>query len=165
MATHINEESLDLNDLISDAFESFDPHEEMRQSIKDFLSKFYTWDEALGEFDDTPKEDYRRYEIKAKYEDEVADMTFVDIFSIRVSLPTDEDAKELAAILDGEVVDGLNSDGKSYCVTYTKKIVIKAKSREDAKRIFEGMEMHEADRWAEFDKVKSIAFKKEKKSK
>lgn len=165
MATHINEESLDLNDLISDALESFDPHEEMRQSIKDFLAKFYTWDEDLGEFDDTPKEGYRLYEIKAKYEDEVADMTFVDIFSIRVSLPTDEDAKELAAILDGEVVDGLNSDGKSYCVTYTKKIVIKAKSRDDAKRIFEGMEMHEADRWAEFDKVKSITVKKEKKSK
>lgn len=161
MATHINEESLDLNDLISDALESFDPHEEMRQSIKDFLSKFYTWDEEAGEFNDTPKEGYRPYEIKAKYEDECADSTFVDIFSIRVSLPTDEDAKELAAILDGEVVDGLNSDGKSYCVTYTKKIVIKAKSREDAKRIFEGMEMHEADRWAEFDKVKSITVKKE----
>lgn len=165
MATHINEESLDLNDLISDALETFDPHEEIRRSIKDFLSKFYTWDEGAGEFDDTPKEGYRPYEIKAKYEDDCCDDTFVDIFSIRVSLPTDEDAKELADILDGEVVDGLNSDGKSYCVTYTKKIVIKAKSREDAKRIFEGMEMHEADRWAEFDKVKSITAKKEKKSK
>ena len=165
MATHINEESLELNDLISDALESFVPHEEMRQSIKDFLSKFYTWDEGAGEFDDTPKEGYRPYEIKAKYEDDCCDDSFVNIFSIRVSLPTDEDAKELADILDGEVVDGLNSDGKSYCVTYTKKIVIKAKSREDAKRIFEGMEMHEADRWAEFDKVKSITAKKEKKSK
>ena len=165
MVTHINEESLELNDLISDALESFDPHEEMRQSIKDFLSKFYTWDEEAGEFDETPKEGYRPYKIKTKYEDDCDDMTFVNIYSIRVSLPTDEDAKELADILDGEVVDGLNSDGKSYCVTYTKKIVIKAKSREDAKRIFEGMEMHEADRWAEFDKVKSITAKKEKKSK
>ena len=165
MATHINEESLELNDLISDKLETFDPHEEMRQSIKDFLSKFYTWDEEAGEFDDTPKEGYRPYKIKAKYEDDCDDMTFVNIYSIRVSLPTDEDAKELAAILDGEVVDGLNADGKSYCVTYTKKIVIKANSREDAKRIFEGMEMHEADRWAEFDKVKSITAKKEKKSK
>ena len=165
METHINEESLDLNDLISDALETFDPHEEIRRSIKDFLSKFYTWDEGAGEFDDTPKEGYRPYEIKAKYEDDCCDDSFVNIFSIRVSLPTDEDAKELADILDGEVVNGLNSDGKSYCVTYTKKIVIKAKSREDAKRIFEGMEMHEADRWAEFDKVKSITAKKEKKSK
>ena len=165
MTTHINEEALTLNGLISDALETFDPHEEIRQSIKDFLSKFYTWDDSLGEFDDTPKEGYRPYKIKAKYEDECCDDTFVTIYSIRVSLPTDEDAKELADILDGEVVDGLNSDGKSYCVTYTKKIVIKAKSREDAKRIFEGMEMHEADRWAEFDKVKSITAKKEKKSK
>ena len=165
MTTHINEEALTLNDLISDALETFDPHEEIRRSIKDFLSKFYTWDEGAGEFDDTPKEGYRPYEIKAKYEDDCCDDSFVNIFSIRVSLPTDEDAKELADILDGEVVDGLNSDGKSYCVTYTKKIVIKAKSREDAKRIFEDMEIHEADRWAEFDKVKSITAKKEKKSK
>ena len=82
-----------------------------------------------------------------------------------MSLPTDEDAKELAAILDGEVVDGLNADGKSYCVTYTKKIVIKANSREDAKRIFDDMEMHEADRWAAFGGVKSIAIKKLKKRK
>ena len=162
MATHINEEALTLNDLISDALETFDPHEEMRQSIKDFLSKFYTWDEEAGEFDDTPKEGYRPYEIKARYEDDCSDMTFVNIFSIRVSLPTDEDAKELAAILDGEVVDGLNADGKSYCVTYTKKIVIKANSREDAKRIFDDMEMSYADRLSDFGGVKSITVKKEK---
>lgn len=162
MATHINEESLTLNDLISDALESFDPHEEMRQSIKDFLSKFYTWDEEAGEFDETHKEGYRPYEIKAKYEDDCCDDTFVNIYSIRVSLPTDEDAKELAAILDGEVVDGLNADGKTYCVTYTKKIVIKAMSREDAKRIFDDMEMSYADRLSDFGGVKSITVKKEK---
>ena len=162
MSTHINEESLTINDLVSDALESFDPHEEMRQSIKDFLSKFYTWDEEAGEFDETPKDGYRPYEIKARYEDDCSDMTFVNIFSIRVSLPTDDDAKELAAILDGEVVDGLNADGKSYCVTYTKKIVIKAKSREDAKRIFDDMEMSYADRLSDFGGVKSITVKKEK---
>lgn len=160
MATHINEESLTLNDLVSDALETFDPHEEIRQSIKDFLSKFYTWDETLGEFDDTPKEGYRLYEIKAKYTDDCADMTFVNIFSIIVSLPTDEDAKELADILDGKVVAGLNEDKKSYCITYTKKIIIKAKNREDAKRIFDDMEMHEADQWAKFGEVKSITVKK-----
>ena len=162
MSTHINEEALTLNDLISDALETFDPHEEMRQSIKDFLSKFYNWDEEAGEFDETPKEGYRPYEIKARYEDDCSDMTFVNIYSIRVSLPTDDDAKELAAILDGEVVDGLNADGKSYCITYTKKVIIKAKSREDAKRIFDDMEMHDADRLAVFGGVKSITLKKEK---
>jgi hypothetical protein len=162
MCIHINEEVLTLNDLISDKLESFDPHEEMRQSIKDFLSKFYTWDEEAGEFDDTPKEGYRPYEIKARYEDDCSDMTFVNIFSIRVSLPTDEDAKELADILDGKVVDGLNDDGKSYCITYTKKIVIKAKSREDAKRIFDDMGMSDTDRLADFGGVKSITIKKEK---
>lgn len=165
MRIHINEEPLTLNDLISDKLDSFDPHEEMRQSIKDFLSKFYTWDEEAGEFDETPKEGYRPYKINARYEDDCSDMTFVNIFSIVVNLPTDEDAKELAAILNGKVVDGLNADEKSYCVTYTKKIVIKAKSREDAKRIFDDMYMHEVDRCAEFRGVKSIAAKKEKKSK
>jgi len=159
MATHLIEEALTLNDLISDKLESFDPHEEMRQSIKDFLSKFYTWDEEAGEFDETPKEGYRPYEIKAKYEDDCCDDTFVNIFSIRVSLPTDEDAKELAAILDGEVVDGLNADGKSYCITYMKKFVIKAKSREDAKRIFDDMELRDIDPWATFGGVKSITVK------
>jgi hypothetical protein len=89
-------------------------------------------------------------------------MTFVNIFSIAVNLPTDEDAKELADILDGKVVDGLNEDGKSYCVTYTKKVIIKAKSRDDAKRIFDDMEMHDADRLAIFGGVKSITLKKEK---
>ena len=162
MATHINEESLSLNDLISDALETFDPHEEMRQSIKDFLSKFYTWDESLGEFDDTPKEGYRQYEIKVKYTDDCADMTFVNIFSIIVSLPTDEDAKELADILDGKVVAGLNEGEKSYCITYMKKIVIKAKNREEAKRIFDDMEMREADQEATFGGVKSITIKKGK---
>jgi hypothetical protein len=162
MCIHINEEPLTLNDLISDKLESFDPHEEMRQSIKDFLSKFYTWDEEAGEFDDTPKEGYRPYKINARYEDDCSDMTFVNIFSIAVNLPTDEDAKELADILDGKVVDGLNEDGKSYCVTYTKKVIIKAKSRDDAKRIFDDMEMHDADRLAIFGGVKSITLKKEK---
>jgi hypothetical protein len=89
-------------------------------------------------------------------------MTFVNIFSIAVNLPTDEDAKELADILDGKVVDGLNEDGKSYCITYMKKFVIKAKSREDAKRIFDDMELRDIDPWATFGGVKSIAVKKEK---
>ena len=155
MSTHINEESLELNDLISDVFDSIDPHEEMRKSIKDFLSNFYTWDEALGEFDDTPKEDYRRYEIKAKYEDEVADMTFVDIFSIRVSLPTDEDAKELAAILDGEVVAGLGKDCPVFRITYRNEIYIKAKDHHEAEQIFRDMDPAELSRDSNFVEIVS----------
>lgn len=155
MATHINEESLDLNGLISDALESFDPHEEMRQSIKDFLSKFYTWDEEAGEFADTPKEGYRPYEIKAKYEDECCDDTFVNIYSIRVSLQTDEDAKELAVILDGEVVDGLNKDCPVFRITYRNEIYIKAKDQQEAERIFRYMEPAELSRDSEFVEIVS----------
>lgn len=155
MATHINEEALTLNDLISDKLESFDPHEEMRQSIKDFLSKFYTWDEEAGEFDETPKEDYRPYEIKAKYEDDCADMTFVNIFSIRVSLPTDEDAKELAAILDGEVVAGLGKDCPVFRITYRNEIYIKAKDHHEAEQIFRDMDPAELSRDSNFVEIVS----------
>ena len=156
MSTHINEEALTLNGLISDALESFDPHEEMRQSIKDFLSKFYTWDEEAGEFDDTPKEGYRPYKIKAKYEDECCDDTFVTIYSIRVSLPTDEDAKELAAILDGDVVDGLNKDCPVFRITYRNEIYIKAKDQQEAERIFRNMDRGEFSRRSDFVEIVSI---------
>ena len=155
MATHINEESLTLNDLISDALETFDPHEEMRQSIKDFLSKFYTWDDALGEFDDTPEEGYRPYKIKVKYEDEVADMTFVNIYTITVSLPSDEDAKELANILDGEVVDGLYKDAPMFRITYRNEIYIKAKNHHEAERILSGMDPVELTRKSSFVEIVS----------
>lgn len=156
MGTHINEESLTLNDLISDALEPFDPHEEMRQSIKDFLSKFYTWDEGWGEFDDTPKEDYRPYKIKAKYTDDGADITFVNIFTIRVSLPTDEDAKELAAILDGEVVEGLNNDCPVFRITYRNEIYIKATDKQEAERIFRDMDHAELSRVSDFVEIVNI---------
>ena len=155
MSTHINEESLTLNDLVSDKLESFDPHEEMRQGIKDFLSKFYTWDDDLGEFDDTPKDGYRPYEIKAEYEDDCADMFFVNIFSIRVSLPTDEDAKELAAILDGEVVDGLDNDCPVFRITYRNEIYIKANDQQEAERIFRDMGPAKLSRDSDFVEIVS----------
>ena len=155
MATHINEETLTLNELISDVFDPIDPHEEMRESIKDFLSKFYTWDETLGEFDDTPKEGYRLYKIEAKYEDDCCDDTFVNIYSIRVSLPTDEDAKELAAILDGEVVEGLNNDCPMFRITYRNEIYIKAKDQQEAERIFRDMDPAELSRGSDFVEIVS----------
>lgn len=155
MVTHINEETLTLNELISDVFDPVDPHEEMRQSIKDFLAKFYTLDDGLGEFDDTPKDGYRLYKIKAKYTDECAGSTFVDIFSIRVRLPTDEDAKELADILDGEVVEGLINDCPMFRITYRNEIYIKAKDRQEAERIFSDMDPAELSRGSDFVEIVS----------
>ena len=154
MSTHINEDYCDLNGLIAESNDYF-VCDEVREEVKEFLSKFYTWDEECEEFDDTPKPNYREYEIKVKRDDECCDDEYINIISVKLSLPTDEDAKELADLIDGKVVD-------RGCVTYTKKIVIKAKSREDAKRIFDDMELHDADRWAAFGGVKSIAVKKEK---
>ena len=161
MSTHINEDHCDLNGLIDENNDYF-VCDEVRDEVKEFLSKFYLWDKDLEEFDDTPEPNYHEYEIKVKREDECCDDNYINIVSVKVSLPTDEDAKELADIIDGKVVNGLNAGGKTYCITYTKKINIKAKSRADAKRIFDDMEMHDADRWATFDGVKSITVKKEK---
>ncbi len=157
MSTHINEEALGLNDLITDSFDSFDSlGDGIRTEIGCFLAKFYTWDETLGEFDDTPKPDYRPYEIKAKYTDECLDDVYVNIYSIRVSLPSDSDAKELADILDGEVVDGLNANCKEYTVTYTKQIRIKAQNEEQEKENFSDMSIAAADRYSTFHSIDSI---------
>ena len=155
MATHINEESLTLNGLISDALETFDPHEEMRQSIKDFLSKFYTWDDALGEFDDTPKDGYCLYKIKAKYTDDCCDDTFVNIYTITVSLPSDEDAKELADILDAKSWTACTKDAPMFRITYRNEIYIKAKNRQEAERIFSGMDPVELTRKSSFVEIVS----------
>lgn len=56
-----------------------------------------------------------------------------------------EDIKEL-----------VNADGKEFCITYTKKIVIKAKNKAEAKKLFDDMDMQYADRWADFGKISSI---------
>lgn len=164
MGTHINEEYYDLNDIIADNSDNlFD--DGVRKDAKEFFSKFYTWDDYMEEFNDIPKENYRLYEIKVKQESECCDDDFIDIISVSVMLPTDDDAKELADILDGTVVSGLNADGKEFCITYTKKIVIKAKNKAEAKKLFDDMDMQYADRWADFGKISSIVCNTEKKTK
>lgn len=164
MGTHINEEYYDINGIVSDNRDNlFD--EGVRKDAKEFFSKFYLWDKDLEEFNDNPEPNYRPYEIKVKQESECCDDEFIDIISVNVMLPTDEDAQELADILDGTVVSGLNADGKEFCITYTKKIVIKAKNKAEAKKLFDDMDMQYADRWADFGKISSIVCKTEKKTK
>lgn len=118
MGTHINHECYDLNDIISDNSDNlFD--DDVRKDAKEFLSKFYRWDKDLEEFDDTPKANYHKYEIKVKQESDWGDDYFVDIISVKVMLPTDDDAKNLADILDGEVVS--NKTMKTYFIRISIK--------------------------------------------
>jgi hypothetical protein len=164
MSTHINEEACLLNDLIDESRNDI-IDEDTQIDVKEFLSKFYTWDDDLEEFDDTPKPTYRNYEIKVKREDECCDDDFINIYSIIVSLPSDKAAKELADLLDGKVVSGLNKDGQDFCITYTKTVCIKAKSQTAAKRIFADMDIRDADRLSKFGKVVDVKVTVKKKAK
>ncbi|MBO6033072.1 MAG: hypothetical protein J6Q22_16685 [Prevotella sp.] len=160
MSFHGDEDWLDMNGLLTN-----ENTEKYKDDIKELLSKYYKWDEECEEFEDEHPDTYHKYEIRAEFEDECCDDTYKTILHIEVWLPTDEDAKELADILDGTVVSGLNADGKEFCITYTKKIVIKAKNKAEAKKLFDEMNMQYADSLADFGKISSIVGKTEKKTK
>ena len=121
MTFHGDEDYIGMNDLIHNEYT-----EKYSDDIYKLLSKYYKWDKECEEFDEEHPDTYHEYEIRAEFEDECCDESYKTILHIEVWLPTDEDAKELADIIDGTVVSGLNADGKEFCITYTKKIVIKA---------------------------------------
>lgn len=160
MAFHADEDYIGMNGLLTN-----ENTEKYADDIKEILSQYYTWDEDLEEFDETAPDNYREYRIKAVFEDECCDDYYTTVLYIDVKLPTDDAAKELAAIIDGTVVSGLNADGKEFCITYTKKIVIKAKNKEEAKKLFDEMNMQYADSCSDFGKISSIVGKTEKKTK
>ena len=160
MSFHGDEDYIGMNDLMHNEYT-----EKYSDDIYELLSKYYKWDKECEEFDEEHPDTYNKYEIRAEYEDECCDEYFKTILHIEVWLPTDEDAKELADIIDGKVVSGLNADGKEFCITYTKKIVIKAKNKEEAKKLFDDMDIQYADLCADFGKISSIVGKTEKKTK
>ncbi len=163
MAFHADEDYIGINGIFAEHNDLFS-FDEARNEVKEFLSKFYTWDNECEEFDETEPKNSRKYEITIKREDECCDDTYATIFHLEIALPTDEDAKELADIIDGTVVSGLNADGKEFCITYTKKIVIKAKNKDEAKKLFNEMNMQYADSCSEFGKISSIVGTTEKKT-
>ena len=72
-----------------------------------------------------------------------------------MSLPTDEDAKELADILDGKVVAGLGKDCPLFRITYRNEIYIKAKDYHEAEQIFRDMDPTELSRDSNFVEIVS----------
>ena len=154
MGTHINEEYYDINDIVSDNRDNlFD--DDVRKDAKEFFSKFYLWDKDLEEFNDNPEPNYRPYEIKVKHESECCDDAFIDIISVNVMLPTDDDAKELADIIDGKVVSGLNDGCPTFRITYRNEIYIKADNKEEAEKIFRNMSRSELNEGSEFVEIVS----------
>lgn len=150
MSFHGDEDWLDMNGLLTN-----ENTEQYKDDIKELLSKYYKWDEDCEEFEDEHPDTYHKYEIRAEFEDEYCDESFKTILHIEVWLPTDEDAKELADIIDGEVVGGLNDGCPTFRITYRNEIYIKAKNKEDAESIFRNMSKEEFDAQSEFVEIVS----------
>lgn len=145
MSFHGDEEFIGMNDLM---------HNECTNQYSDdiykLLSKHYKWDADSEEFDETAPDTYHKYKIRAEFEDECCDDTYKTILYVEVWLPTDEDAKELADIIDGKVIEGLNNDCPTFRITYRNEIYIKAKDKEEAEKIFRNMSRSELDERSEF---------------
>lgn len=154
MSFHIDEEYIGINGIFAEHNDLFS-FDEARSEVKEFLSKFYTWDNECEEFDETEPKNSRKYEITIKREDECCDDTYSTIFHLNIALPTDEDAKELADIIDGTVVDGLNDGCPTFRITYRSEIYIKAKTKEEAESIFRNMSKKEFEDKSEFVEIVS----------
>lgn len=150
MSFHADEDVIGMNDLIHNEYT-----EQYSDDIKELLSQYYTWDAESEEFDETAPDNYRDYRIKAVFEDEICDDDYTTVLYIDVKLPTDEAAKELADIIDGTVVEGLNEGCPTFRITYRNEIYIKAKNKEEAEEIFRNMGKKEFDFQSEFVEIVS----------
>ena len=150
MSFHGDEEFIGMNDLM---------HNECTNQYSDdiykLLSKHYKWDADSEEFDETAPDTYHKYKIRAEFEDECCDDTYKTILYVDVWLPTDEDAKELADIINGTVEEGLNEGCPTFRITYRNEIYIKAKTKEEAEEIFRNMGKKEFDYKSEFVEIVS----------
>ncbi len=150
MSFHADEDCIGMNDLIHNEYT-----EQYSDDIYELLSKYYKWDKESEEFDETAPDNYREYRIKAVFEDEICDDDYTTVLYIDVKLPTDEAAKELADIIDGTVVEGLNEGCPTFRITYRNEIYIKAKNKEEAEEIFRNMGKKEFDYNSEFVEIVS----------
>ena len=63
--------------------------------------------------------------------------------------------KELADIIDGKVVGGLNNACPTFRITYRNEIYIKADNKEEAEKIFRNMSRSELNEGSEFVEIVS----------
>lgn len=150
MSFHGDEDWLDMNGLLTN-----ENTERYKDDIKELLSKYYKWDEECEEFEDEHPDTYHKYKIRAEFEDECCDDTYKTILYVDVWLPTDDDANELADIIDGKVVGGLNNACPTFRITYRNEIYIKADNKEEAEKIFRNMSRSELNEGSEFVEIVS----------
>ena len=150
MSYHADEDYIGMNGLLTN-----ENTERYAEDIKELLSKYYTWDNDCEEFDETAPDNYNEYRIKAVFTDSCGDDDFTDILLVDVKLPTDEAAKELADIIDGTVISGLNKGCPTYRITYRNEIYIKADTKEEAEKIFRNMSRSDLDANSEFVEIVS----------
>ena len=150
MSFHGDEDWLNMNGLLTN-----ENTEKYSDDIKELLSKYYKWDEECEEFDEEHPDTYHKYKIRAEFEDECCDDIFKTILYVDVWLPTDEAAKELADIIDGKVVGGLNNAYPTFRITYRNEIYIKAENKEEAEKIFRNMSRSELNESSEFIEIVS----------
>jgi len=164
MSCSIEEKFLSLDGILGMANEQ---SKELAEDVKEFLCKHYKWNTHINEFDgQTSDTKYHDYRIEVKNEDECCDEAFVTIYYIDIALPDDDEAKELADILDGKVTDGLNAGCPEYVIRYTREIKVKAKNRGEAIAIFTGMDDKDRESESQFIGIVSarkLATKKSKK--
>lgn len=162
MTDHITEEYLGLNELYLMAERK---SKALATEVKDLLSKHYKWDTNIEEFEDKVPPNYSHYKIDVTVDDECCDDAFRTIYHIDIDLPDDDEAKELADILDGKVTDGLNAGCPEYVIRYTKEIKVRAKTRGEAIAIFTNMDDKDRDSEAQYIDIVSARKFDTKKSK
>ena len=124
----------DFNELLEYADDQYG----IADDVRELLGKHYEADED-GEFGDDLGKDDPEFVIKVEGGDERCGYFSEDIF--HVHLPNREAADELADILGGKVTeDGTVDEGsKTYVITYTRFITVKANSKKQALVKFEAM--------------------------
>ncbi len=162
MAYHITEEYLGINEIYPMAERQ---SKALATEVKDLLSKHYKWDPNIEEFEENVPPNYSHYKIDVTIDDDCCDDTFRTLYHIDIDLPNDDEAKELADILDGKVTDGFNAGCPEYVIRYTKEIKVRAKTRGEALAIFTDMTDKDRDSEAQYISVVSarIVSKKSKK--
>lgn len=150
MVFNTEEKWLGMNGLLTD-----ENTEKYKDDIKELLSKSYKWDDDCEEFEEKHPDTYHKYKIRAEFEDECCDINYKTILYVEVWLPNDEDAEELADIIEGTVVGGLNNPCTTFRITYRNEIYIKADSKEEAESIFRNMSRSALEECSEFVEIVS----------
>lgn len=134
--THVND-YYSLSDLLNaDCLDSA-----YQPEVLELLRKYYPDPDLDDDIDEDLSMSDPEYVIKVHDELSYDDQVTVDSY-FHVHLPSDDVAEELAAIINGDVVEGLHDKGtKSYVVHFVASVTIRAESEHDAVQKFSGLDL------------------------